>query len=559
MNKKAITTIVVIILVLVLIVFIYIGFIKGGKVDKSGITVSKTTLYNTKPELFAIKNFSGYKLEKINIDGEQIPILKIPLVTWGGYSALFAANDGIKPSKNSLFYKNGKFVVELIKEEDPNVHLQNFANGTYPVIWSTMDMMPLLYHALRQDKRSRPMVFGLFDWSKGGDAIVVRDRIKTHKDIKGKTIVTSANTPSNFFLLWYLAQLNIKPSEVVIKYTDDAVKAYEAFYQDKSIDVCVTWSPFYQELTNPSSKSYVENSRVLITSRDANQLIADCYIARADFISEHPEIIEAFNKSMMEGYDLLQTNKQIVFKNVATLFKLPGGANDAEAMLSDVHIPNFPENLMFFDFNNSASAFKIFILSQEYYKSDGILPQDVNYDPEYCIYTKSLESLKSKNLFAYQTNSIKDSSTQKGSFDIADLESKNVVLSKDIQIYFDPQKTDFNFNEASNQVKQNKDYLSKIAEQMNIMGTTIVMLIGHLDTTKEEEFKAQGQQVYLEAKAQARLLSKKRAEFIKQLLIEKYNCPADRIMTKGMGWDNPVDPADQTKNRRVEVKFISLE
>ena len=89
--------------------------------------------------------------------------------------------------------------------------------------------------------------------------------------------------------------------------------------------------------------------------------------------------------------------------------------------------------------------------------------------------------------------------------------------------------------------------------------TTVLKLVGHIDTTKINEFKSQGQQVYIEASAQAKLISKKRAEFIKKLLIEKYNCDKERIFTEGKGWDMPVDNNDQSLNRRVEVKFFSFE
>jgi flagellar motor protein MotB len=43
------------------------------------------------------------------------------------------------------------------------------------------------------------------------------------------------------------------------------------------------------------------------------------------------------------------------------------------------------------------------------------------------------------------------------------------------------------------------------------------------------------------------------------MLVERYKIDADRIVTEGRGWDNPIDPEDPNKNRRVEVQFISLE
>ena len=555
--NKSVTAIIIIVLVVILGIFVYLGVFKNKK--STSLTNDTKIDYSTKPKGLSIAGFGGYKLEKVNIEGEEIPLIKIPLVTWGGYAALFAANGGIKPSKDSLFYKNGKFVVELIREEDSNVQLQNYANGNYPIIWSTMDMLPLLYDALKGDKRVIPQTFGVFDWSFGGDGIIVRGNIKTPKDLKGKRIVTSGNTPSNFFLLWLLAQTGLYPSDVIIQYVPDAIEAKDAFIKDSKIDACVTWSPFLYEITDPNSKSFVDGSRLLITSKDANQLIADCYLTRLDFMKEHPEIIEAFSKSMMEGFDLFQTNKQKTFNDMASLFKLPGGANEASLMLGDVHLANFPENQMFFNLENSISAYKIFLLSNEYYKALGSLDASASYEAENIINTSFLEKLASKNLFSNQTNTIKNSFNQQGSFNIADLESKNIVLAEDLQLYFDPQKVDFEFGSQQEEIIKNKKYLKNIAEQMNILGTTIVKLIGHLDTTKVEEFKSQGQQIYIEASAQAKLISKKRAEFIKKILIEKYGCDKDRIFTEGKGWDIPLDPTDQSKNRRVEVKFFSFE
>jgi ABC-type nitrate/sulfonate/bicarbonate transport system substrate-binding protein/outer membrane protein OmpA-like peptidoglycan-associated protein len=555
--KKAITAVVIIILVVLLGVFIFLGIMKGNK-DKANGNVSNVD-YSAKAKGITITGFGGYKFEKINLDGEDVPLIKIPLVTWGGYAALFAANKGIKPNKDSLFYKNGKFAVELIHEEDSNVQLQNYAGGNYPIIWSTMDMLPLIYDAIKSDKRVIPQVFGIFDWSTGGDGIIVRENIKTPKDLKGKKIVTAGNTPSNFFLLWLLAQSGLNPSDVTIQYVDDALKAKDAFIKDKKTDACVTWSPFIYDITDPNSKGFVEGSRLLITSKDANQLIADCYLTRLDFAKDHPEIIEAFSKSMMEGYEKFLANKEKVYNDIASLFALSGGSSEASLMLGDVHIANFPENLMFFNIENSISSFKIFLLSQEYYKNSGSLAENASYEAELIINTSFLEKLKSKGLFSSQTNTIKDSFNQRGSFNIADLETKNIVLAEDLQIHFDSQRTDFDLNQDTEDIAKNREYLKKISDQMQVLGTTVVKLIGHLDTSKTEEYKSQGQQIFIEASAQAKLISKKRAEFVKKILMEKYKCDAQRIITEGKGWDMPLDPKDQTKNRRVEVKFFSFE
>jgi outer membrane protein OmpA-like peptidoglycan-associated protein len=54
------------------------------------------------------------------------------------------------------------------------------------------------------------------------------------------------------------------------------------------------------------------------------------------------------------------------------------------------------------------------------------------------------------------------------------------------------------------------------------------------------------------------LISKKRAEFVKSVLVKHFGVDPDRIVTEGKGWDNPISD-DPNKNRRVEVRFISYE
>ena len=98
-----------------------------------------------------------------------------------------------------------------------------------------------------------------------------------------------------------------------------------------------------------------------------------------------------------------------------------------------------------------------------------------------------------------------------------------------------------------------------VSDQTKVLATSMVKLIGHLDTGKVDEFKAKGAQAYAEASAQAKLTSKKRAEFIKKVLVAQYGEDPDLIVTEGRGWNSPVEGAAPEENRRVEVQFISLE
>ena len=228
-------------------------------------------------------------------------------------------------------------------------------------------------------------------------------------------------------------------------------------------------------------------------------------------------------------------------------------------MLKDVHIANFPESKMFFDDGNPIGAHKIFLLAQEYYKQLGSLPATASYDAERVLGNKIIQGIDKKGLFASQKNLIADSFNKKASFDIADLEEQRVVLTNDVQLYFEAQKLDFSLASDSAESKENIALLNKVAEQTKFLATTVMKLVGHLDTAKVADFKARGNQAFIEASAQAKLISKKRAEFVKKVLVEKYGIDPQRIFTEGKGWDEPIDASDPAKNRRVEVRFISLE
>ncbi len=321
-------------------------------------------------------------------------VIKIPLVTWGGYAALFAANNGAMPNENSLFYKYGKFKVELVQEENPANQLQGFAKGTYPIIWSTMDMLPLHYDSLSKDSRTVPQVLGLFDYSAGGDGIIVRGNINSAADMKGKKIVTAQYTPSHYFIMWYLSQAGLTEKDVNMIYVADAILAKDTYINDKSIDVCVTWSPFIYDITDNTKDTYVTGSRLLTTTAPGNPaygLIADVYLARKDLVTEHPEVIDAFAKAMIEGYDIFMKDQRKVAEQIASFFGLKGGADEVMLMFGDVTIGGKKENLQFFDPSQTSSAYNIFKVSADLYKKNGsVIPADFNVDPAMVIYSQSM-------------------------------------------------------------------------------------------------------------------------------------------------------------------------
>lgn len=510
-------------------------------------------------EPLRIAGIGGYNLSSVDLGDGPVPLLRIPLDTWGGYAALFAANGGAKPNRDSAFYRSHRFAVELVPEESAQAQLDGFAAGRWPVIWSGMDGLPLLYDALKADRRVVPQAIGLFDWSVGGDGILVREFVKQGRDLEGKTILTSSPAPYSFFLLWYLAQLGIDPRAVKVVHVDDGPEALETFRDNPGIAAWVTWTPFLTDAVDEGSEGYVKGTRLLITSKDANQLIADVFVARNDFAREKPELVAGLVAGIFEGVDLLAKDPAPAYRAMAEFYKLPGGVSEAKGMLDEVHLATFPESRMFFDPENPIGAHKLFYLAQEYYKLLGALPGDASYEADRAVARTGIDAAAKSGRFDAQANTIQDSFNRDAALDINDLENQRTVLANDVRLYFEAQQLKFDPDSTQAEIRENMRLLARVAEQTEFLGTTVLKLIGHLDTSKMEEFRSQGATAFVEASAQAKLISKRRAEFVKTLLVERFGVDPERVVTEGRGWDSPVDAVDHAANRRVEVRFISFE
>ena len=82
---------------------------------------------------------------------------------------------------------------------------------------------------------------------------------------------------------------------------------------------------------------------------------------------------------------------------------------------------------------------------------------------------------------------------------------------------------------------------------------------GHVDTALVDKFRQQGGDAFVRQMAlQAMDLSKRRANEIRRVLVDRLTVPAARLETVGRGWEEPLG-ADAEQNRRVEVQWFTVE
>ena len=126
------------------------------------------------------------------------------------------------------------------------------------------------------------------------------------------------------------------------------------------------------------------------------------------------------------------------------------------------------------------------------------------------------------------------------------------LLSKNIRFLFQPNSASLDMSDANN-LKS----LGELKKMLQISPGSTILLRGHVDNSKVEEFRKQGNEFLRTMSIKATDFSKQRAAEIKKQLVEREKMEAVRIEVVGRGWDEPLPTNDES--RRVEAQWFTLE
>ncbi|MCY3018788.1 MAG: phosphate ABC transporter substrate-binding/OmpA family protein [Planctomycetota bacterium] len=521
---------------------------KAEAADSNAPTTAKEYKYIPSEKLPPVAGVAGYKALEDNT-------VKFALNVWAGWAPIIYANDGFKPKKEWTTAEGKKFKVELVLLDNPVAMRDAYASGNVHIGWATVDMLPLFMDELRKDKRTWPRVYQQIDWSNGGDGIVARDSTKSIASLRGKTVVLAENSPSQYFVLNALINGGVQPAEVNFKYTEDAFKAAAAFNADKAVTAAVSWAPDIYNI------SKVKGNKLLVSTQDANHLIADVWFARADFAKDCPDIIEGLVRGILTAVDELeaQEKKQAAAKLMAAGYSLP--PDDAFNMLGDAHWTNYAENREFFMNENNPTNFQRTWDNAYYlYRRIGkITTEKVDFDQ--VMDFSVIQKLGKEEQFAKSVNKY---ITQFAPQSVAAVKAeKGEILTKTVVIHFFANSADIKHKlirtvdgkSVEELYDPNADFvIDEIGKLAGQFGAARIIIEGHTDAS----MKSMG--VPFSAVQQ---LSEQRANAVRQALLAKFpSLPPNQTGAAGMGWNvpaNPAQPMDHAKNRRVEVKVYPLE
>jgi len=451
--------------------------------------------------------------------------VKVAIVLWGGYAGGIMANGGMAPNKDSVFSRDFGIQVELLQIDDFTKSRDAFRaggdRGGVDIMWSTVDAYALEYGGLT---RLNPKAIMQYDWSRGGDAIAVDASIKSVRDLKGKRLACAEATPSHYFALYVLTQGGLTNRDVDWKFTDSAVDAANVFKAGQ-VDAAVSWSPDVYVAARERAGGHI-----LASTKEATNLIADIFVARGDFLEQHPEDARRFVAGWLRGVDMVHKNPE---RAAVLLQKSLSGVNtldDAKGMLEDVKLPDYSENRAFFNPQGSLVNYQsIYQTAQNIWRKIGKISQV--YPSYQTVDTRFLEGA---------AEYFPQAGTAKPEFEFTAPPKPRAepILTKTVSIYFPTGSSTLDEN-----AKAVLD--TQVVDLAATFGGAYMRVAGNTDNVGNRDSNQR--------------LSRARADAVARYLVSK-GFDRNKFEVVGNGPDKPVASNDtddaRAKNRRTDFEVI---
>jgi NitT/TauT family transport system substrate-binding protein len=477
-------------------------------------------------------------------------IVPIEISEYAGYAGLIAANGGLEPNEGSLFFKNHGFKVRLTVSEEESWSALN--EGKIAASVTTADVLAAYGRQLHA------VVPAQIGFSRGADGLITRTDIKRINQLRGRIIASAQFTEVDFFIR-YLAQeagLAINaigsldatphPDRLNLIYTEDGFSAGDLFAADlksgrNRLAGAVTWEPKVSEVVQGSGGV----AHVLTTNRNL-LIVADVLIVHRGFAEQHPKVVEGLVQGLLEGNRMVRDRPDAHLDVIGRAFKWT--RDDTKEELAKVHLSNLPENRAFFSgaIDAAGSFGGIYQSAVLAYGSDLIKDPP---DASRFLDVRHLDTLDKSGIFKDQVVAI--APIRSGG--TASVET-DPLLTKDIRFLFEPNSANL---DLSNQ--ENLTNLDAIKRMLQVSPGSTMLLRGHVDNARVEDFRRQGGEAYVRTQAlRAMELSKNRAAEIQRLLVERHKVEPKRLDIVGRGWEEPAG-SDAALNRRVEVQWFTIE
>lgn len=296
-------------------------------------------------------------------------LVRVGVVTWGGYAGGEYFNGGFSASEKSRYFQEYNTLVEFVLNDDFASSREAWKAGKVDLMWTTADAFPTEVDALKEHE---PVIVFQSDWSRGGDAIVVRNGIGTVRDLRGKKISLALGTPSHSFLLNTLQAGNLPYADVTPVPTDSAVAAATMF-KSGQVDAAVVWSPDDEDCLRN-----VPGSKILVNTKSAGNIIADVFFAKKEFVEENRDAVKAVVEGWLKGAAEINSDPRAKKEAVRVLVEnLNLDEATAEKAINNVRLTTLGDNRNFFNLDGTYTGVKgedLYVKMHRLYRSVDLAP-----------------------------------------------------------------------------------------------------------------------------------------------------------------------------------------
>ena len=257
-----------------------------------------------------------------NGGGSDADVITIGTNTYAGFLPFMYLNNGAEPNEDCVLYKEYGLKAKIIVQDDFAAGRSAFKAGDIDLIYCTADALGV--EMSRGSDMNDAKFINISNWSRGADAIVVKDDIRTVADLKGKVVACSEGTASNTLLINTLETDNMdyseintssvtNPDKVNLKIVASGLDAAQIFKAGQC-DAAVVFSPDDQDIV-----STVPHTKVLISTKQASSIICDGLVAKQSYIEANKEKVTKLISALLYANSQMNTNPQAV-KQAAKAF-----------------------------------------------------------------------------------------------------------------------------------------------------------------------------------------------------------------------------------------------
>jgi NitT/TauT family transport system substrate-binding protein len=230
--------------------------------------------------------------------------INIAISGWTGFAPLVLAKEA------GIFARNG-LDVTIKKVPQASRHLA-IASGDVQCAATTVETW-VVWNA---NGVATTQIFQL-DKSYGADGMVVRNDIKSIKDVKGKTVAASApGTAPYFTLSWFLKKngLSVKDVKVVNMEPGPAAQAFLAGQND----VAMTYEPYLSAV-----RAKPEAGKIIATTLDY-PMVMDTVGCTPEFLAKNPGAAKALARSYFEALEMIKNDQAKAYQIMGADVKQSG-------------------------------------------------------------------------------------------------------------------------------------------------------------------------------------------------------------------------------------------